>query len=71
MRKLKLDVESLSVHSFTTSGARGVRGTAHAHAIGGDAAYITDPGDDTSVQPGDTGTDVCFTCEASCGTRGC
>ena len=74
MRKLKLDVEFLTVQSFATDGMRGVRGTAHAHAdtaIAGDAALITDPGDDTSVQTGDTQGDLCFTCELSCGTRGC
>lgn len=71
MRKLKLKVEDLTVLSFATDAVRATRGTAHAHAIAGDAAYITDPGDDTSVQPGDTGDGVCLTCELSCGTRGC
>jgi hypothetical protein len=71
MRKLKLELEDLAVQSFATDAARGRRGTAHAHAdtaFGGDAAFITDPGD-TSVQPGDTQPDLCFTCEATC--RGC
>lgn len=70
MRKLKLDLEDLAVQSFDTDGTRGPRGTAHAHAIAGDAAYITDPGD-TTVQPGETEPDLCYTCELSCGTRGC
>jgi hypothetical protein len=79
MRKLKLDLEDLSVQSFATDTARGQRGTAHAHAdtaFGGDIAFgdtalMPDPGDGTSVQPGDTQGDQCFTCELSCGTRGC
>ena len=71
MRKLKLELEDLAVQSFSTDAARGPRGTAHAHAdtaFGGDAAYITDPGD-TSVQPGETQPDLCFTCELTC--QGC
>ncbi|HEU4884181.1 MAG TPA: hypothetical protein VFT45_18145 [Longimicrobium sp.] len=71
MRKLKLGLEDLAVQSFATDGARGPRGTAHAHAdtaIGGDAAYITDPGG-TSPPPGETQPDLCLTCELSC--RGC
>jgi hypothetical protein len=66
MRKLKLELEDLSVQSFATDGARGPRGTAHAHQ------ELLDPSDDTSIAPGDTEPGMnCFTCELTCGTRGC
>jgi hypothetical protein len=66
MRKLKL--EDLAVQSFATGGGRGLRGTAHAHAD--TAVLLPDPGD-TTVQPGETEPDLCFTCELSCANRGC
>ena len=66
MRKLKLELEDLAVQSFATDGARGPRGTAHAHAD-----TVLD-GDDGTVVPGDTEPGMnCFTCELGCGTRGC
>jgi hypothetical protein len=72
MRKLKLEVEDLAVQSFATGGARGLRGTAHAHADTAMPAdvLLPDPGD-TTVQPGETEPDLCFTCELSCANRGC
>ncbi|MBW3572269.1 MAG: hypothetical protein KY467_14300 [Gemmatimonadetes bacterium] len=81
MRKLKLELEALAVQSFATNAVRGPRGTAHAHAdtaIAGDTAYAVDTmmeadtmvqGDTVAVE--DTQADPCFTCELSCGTRGC
>jgi hypothetical protein len=65
MRKLRLDLEDLAVQTFTTDASTGRRGTAHAHQV------LPEP-DDTSVAPGDTEPGMnCFTCELSCGTRGC
>lgn len=65
MRKLSLRLDDLAVQSFATDTLRGARGTARAHA-------------DTVLQPDDAGNPVdtepgmnCFTCELSCGTRGC
>ena len=67
MRKLKLELEDLNVQSFSTDGARSLRGTAHAHN-----AILPDDGGDTTIAPGDTEPGMnCFTCELSCGTRGC
>lgn len=67
MRKLKLELEDLTVQSFDTDGARGPRGTAHAH---GDT--LLDPGDGSGDVGGDTEPGMnCFTCELSCGGRGC
>ncbi|HEX2080208.1 MAG TPA: hypothetical protein VHG08_21075 [Longimicrobium sp.] len=66
MRKLKLELEDLAVQSFATDRARGLRGTAHAYAT------LPDDGGDTTIAPGDTEPGMnCFTCELSCGTRGC
>lgn len=67
MRKLKLELEELTVQSFATADARRLRGTAHAHD-----ATLPDDGGDTIIAPGDTEPGMnCFTCELSCGTRGC
>lgn len=66
MRKLKLEIEDLTVQSFATDAARGPRGTAHAHD-----ESLLDPGDGTG-DAGDTEPGMnCFTCELSCGGRGC
>jgi hypothetical protein len=70
MRKLKLELEDLAVQSFAVDGGRGARGTAHGHAYA--QATLPDDGGDTSIAPGDTEPGMnCFTCELSCGTRGC
>jgi hypothetical protein len=66
MRKLKLELDELTVQSFATDGGRGPRGTAHAHS-----GVLPDQ-DDGTVAPGDTEPGMnCFTCELSCGGRGC
>jgi hypothetical protein len=74
MRKLKLKLEELEVESFATALGADARGTAHAHAdtaIGGDTAYAVDPADTVVDAASETQPDLCFTCELSCGTRGC
>ena len=63
MRKLKLELEDLTVQSFATDAIRLRRGTARAHEDS-----LPDDGGDTSIAPGDTEPGMnCFTC----GTRGC
>jgi hypothetical protein len=67
MRKLKLELEDLTVQSFATDGVRGPRGTAHAHN-----GTLLDPDDGGGDGGGDTEPGMnCFTCELSCGGRGC
>ena len=64
MRKLKLDLDTLAVQSFSPAPAHRGRGTAHGYA---DTALLPDP-DTGGTQPGETQVD-CLTCENSC--RGC
>lgn len=66
MRKLMLQLDDLAVQSFATDSARDARGTAYAHL---DTVLQPDDGVDKvgATEPGGD----CFTCELSCGGRGC
>ncbi|HYW10299.1 MAG TPA: hypothetical protein VE871_00015 [Longimicrobium sp.] len=67
MRKLKLDLDTLAVQSFSPAPVHMGRGTAHAHL--GDTVLLPDDGAGTGGS-GETNVD-CLTCENSCAGRTC
>lgn len=67
MRKLKLDLDTLAVQSFSPASSPTSRGTAYAHRA--DTALLPDDGDGTGGS-GETNVD-CLTCENSCAGRTC